>query len=288
MIYEDLSRRNLPNVLGSSANIENWPQRRKEILELLAREVYGVSPPAPDKTVSNIVFEDENAWGGKATHREVALTFPTDRGDFSFDCDMVIPKSEKKLPLFVHISFEKYPSGKHCPIEEIIDSGFALASFCYKDITGDNKDFSSGLAGMFERDESPWQWGKISLWVYAASRVMDYVCGLSEIDKKAITVVGHSRLGKTALWCAAQDERFAAVVSNNSGCSGAALSRGKKGESVKDITGRFPFWFCENYKKYASAESTMPFDQHFLLALIGPRPLYVASAQFDNLADPSS
>lgn len=288
MIYDDLLKRNLPNVLENNMKVEDWPQRRKEILELLSREVYGFSPPPPKEIRSETLFEDENAWAGKAIHREINLSFPTDLGDFSFPCNLVLPKSEKKLPLIVYISFERYPMGKHCPVEEIIDSGFALASFYYKDITSDDDDFSSGLAGKFKRDNSPWQWGKISLWAYAASRVMDYVFGLSEVNKGAITVVGHSRLGKTALWCAAQDQRFAAAVSNNSGCSGAAISRGKKGESIKDITERFPFWFCDNYKKYAGAEKAMPFDQHFLLALTAPRPLYVASAELDGWADPYS
>ncbi len=111
---------------------------------------------------------------------------------------------------------------------------------------------------------------------------------MDAIDKRRIAVAGHSRLGKTALWCAAQDERFAAVFSNDSGCSGAAITRGKVGEQIQNITEVFPYWFCSNYAKYANHEDEMPFDQHQLLACIAPRLLYVASAAEDEWADPYS
>jgi pimeloyl-ACP methyl ester carboxylesterase len=288
-MLQELKRRDLPPVVTPGTTADNWQQRRREMIEILAREEYGFSPEPPDHVSAETTFLEERAWAGKAEHREIALKFPTPKGEFSFPVDLVIPYSDEKLPLFIYISFTKYPIGKYGPIEEIVDSGYALATFCYKDVTDDkDDDFSSGLAAMYPRENTGSAWGKISMWAWAASRVMDYVQTLDAIDKNRIFVVGHSRLGKTALWCGAQDPRFSAAVSNDSGCSGAAVSRGKEGERIRDIVTRFPHWFCENYRKYQDREEELPFDQHFLIASMAPRPVYVASAVEDLWADPKS
>lgn len=290
MILKDLENRALPPLLSKGMTAEDWPARRHELMALLAREEYGISPAPPAWVKAETVACESRAWAGKAEHKELALRFPTPKGDFSFQLDTVIPNSEQPLPLIIYISFLKYPNGKYGPIEEIVDNGYALASFCYQDVTADEDDgFSSGLAGMFERpDGDRSQWGKIAMWAWAASRVMDYALTLDAIDNRRIVCAGHSRLGKTALWCGARDERFAAAVSNDSGCSGAAISRGKGGESIRAITKRFPHWFCETYRDYADREDALPFDQHALVSMLAPRPVYVASAQEDLWADPHS
>lgn len=289
-ILEDLAKRRLPPIIGENTTAENWPQRRQELLDLLAKEEYGVSPPAPAFVeAETTLLEQGHMWAGKAEHREVMLKFPTPKGEFSFPVDLVLPYSDKQMPLIIYISFTKYPIGKYGPIEEIIDGGYALATFCYEDVTADEDDgFTSGLAAMFDRAGDGSDWGKIAMWAWAASRVMDYVQTLEGIDKNRIVSIGHSRLGKTSLWCGAQDERFAASFSNDSGCSGAAITRDKTGERVEQMTNRFPHWFCKNYQKYRAKEHDMPFDQHQLLALLAPRPVYVASASEDNWADPYS
>ena len=119
-------------------------------------------------------------------------------------------------------------------------------------------------------------------------RVMDYIPHCENVDADQVAVIGHSRLGKTALFCGAMDERFRYVISNDSGCTGAAISRDKEGESIRQITERFPFWFCPRYLRYADKESELPFDQHFLLSLIAPRHLLVGSAESDLWAGPKN
>lgn len=295
MVQARLEELNLPDILtfNDGNRVENkdmWPRRRAEIIQLLGSQVYGFSPPPPPDVYWNIESRDDMAFANKAVHSVVSLKFETPKGEFSFPVHLIIPKTTVPPPLFLNIAFRQNIPDIYLPVEEIIDQGFAIASFCYQDIVPDCDDgFVSGLADMYgAKNRKPDEWGKISMWAWAAQRVMDYLQKLDDIDKKRIAVVGHSRLGKTALWCAAQDQRFFMGISNNSGCSGAAINRGKKGERIKDIVNRFGYWFCENYSQYIDNESSMPFDQHFLIAALAPRFVYVSSAREDEWADPES
>lgn len=269
---------------------EDWKLRREEIVDILCAEEYGYMPKVYGKTVYSAEPVGDTQCAGHATTEKITATFPTEKGDFTFSFHLTVPTSEGKHPLFVIMNFGEYIYGKYIPLEEIVDNGFAVAKIYYQDITSDDGDMTNGLAGMYTRPDDGTGYGKISLWAFAMSRALDCIIDRPEIDSTKVAAIGHSRLGKTALWCGANDERFTYVISNDSGCGGAAYERTKheNAETIAFMNVTFPFWFCENRQKYAGHEGEMPFDQHFLVAASAPRNVLVGSANLDLWADPYS
>ena len=263
---------------------------KKEMIELMLREEYGILPAAPFSVTAETEKTDKSFCAGKAPLKRIKLCCQAEWGEFSFPVYFVCPRSDDKIPCFIHINFRDLIPDRYQPTEELVDNGYATLTFCYEDISSDNADFTDGLAGIVYKDgkRDSHQCGKIGLWAWAAMAVMNYAMSLRELDSERISVVGHSRLGKTALLAGALDERFFCAFSNDSGCGGAALSRGKTGETVAKIVERFPYWFCENFKKYADREDSLPFDQHWLIAANAPHRVYVASAVEDTWAHPEN
>jgi hypothetical protein len=177
-------------------------------------------------------------------------------------------------------------------VEKLMARGYALATIQRADIEPDYADgWRHGIRGFLleqsgQKEFAPNAWGAIGAWAWGLSRTLDVLEKEKAVDAKRAAVIGHSRMGKTALWAGAQDERFALVISNDSGEGGAALARRDFGETTAGMNKNFPHWFNANFKKYGDKEEPMPFDQHERLALVAPRPLYVASAAEDLWADP--
>ena len=276
-------------------NRRQWEKlRRPELLAQFQREMFGIMPPGPSELCFDVRSEDKEALSGKATKKEVDVYLDASR-TLSMKLLMFIPNDRKgPVPAFLGANFKGNEAtmgvnARRWPFEYIVSRGYAVITFAREDVDPDRHDgFADGVHGLLDKgkERTPESWGTIAAWAWGLSRAMDYLEHDSDIDSRRVAVLGHSRLGKTALWAGAVDQRFAMVISNDSGCSGAAISRRCSGETLTAINTRFPHWFCENYHKYNDNENLLPFDQHELVALIAPRPVYVASASEDLWADP--
>ena len=311
---------------GKIKTAKDWYRKqRPEILQKFTEEVYGKVPGVLGIHEVKVWETSPDALNGLAVRRQLSLFFKKGDKSLEVNVLMYLPKSQQRVPVFLAYNFtgnhavyndpnirlteswvnndpsvgiinnqvteqSRATASNRWPVEEIIKSGYGLVTLYYGDVDPDKDDFSDGIEPFFYQENQTHpkfdEWGSIAAWAWGLSRVMDYLEKDDLVDAKKVAVLGHSRLGKTALWAGATDQRFALVVSNESGCGGAALSKRIFGETVQIINTSFPHWFCGNFKKYNNNEADLPIDQHMLLALIAPRPLYVASAEGDKWADP--
>jgi hypothetical protein len=270
----------LPDVLAGpdgrpAVTPEDWKTRcRPHQFALLEAHVYGQR--LPDAAVFPVGEPEKSsvtlAGGVRATRLQARLRLGNGAQAPVVEVLLYLPESDKPVPVFLNLNFTGNDAEPLAPVEAMLARGYGMATACYGDIFPDKPD------GRAE--------GAIGAWAWGLSRILDWLVRQPEIDATRVIVVGHSRNGKAALWAGACDERFAMVVSNESGCGGAALERRNYGETIADITRRFPHWFCPKYATYAGRAAELPTDQHALLAMVAPRPLYVASAIDDRWADP--
>ncbi len=277
----------------------DWPKRRAELLELFRENIYGRAPVGRPASLKFEVFDSAtNTMDGRATRKQVKISYRGPGGEGTIKLVLFTPNNAPKpAPCFLlicnrsvtNIDPTRVLKSDFWPAEEIVARGYAAAAFFNGDVAPDKYDgFKSGAHAIFDSasGRSSNSWGTIAAWAWGTSRCLDYLETDRSVDAKRVAVVGHSRGGKTALWAGAEDERFAFVVSNDSGSTGAAIARNKEGEHIRDINRGFPHWFCDNYKHFNDRENDLPIDQHELLALIAPRLLYVASAIEDKWSDP--
>jgi len=310
---------NLPELLTAASGQQiidrtSWEKiRRPEILQLYTDQVYGRIPGKPAGMRFHTVSTDAVA----PIRKEIDIIFGTASNAPVLHLVLWLPAGVKKAPVFIGLNFmgnhsvhtdpnitvtdtwklanagktvERGAQAARWQVDTLIAHGYGLATAWYQDLEPDRADgwktgIRTTLAGSLNCPADAW--GALAVWGWGLSRIMDYLETEKTVNARAVIATGHSRLGKAALWGAANDQRFAMIVSNNSGEGGAAISRRDFGETVKRINTSFPHWFIGAYKQYNDAVNRLPVDQHMLLALMAPRPLYVASAAEDLWADPT-
>lgn len=308
------------------ATAADWFERRRpQILAEFTEQVFGKAPPAPKQIQFAVVSQSDHALNDIAIRKEIEIVLAEEPQPVKMTMLLYIPKSARPAAAFWGLNFQgnhtvttepdvrinpnwidnnavgvvdhrateasRGSRADRWPLEMIVGRGYAVATAYYGDIDPDFDDgFQNGIHAAFRKPGQTQpavdEWGSIAAWAWGLSRGLDYLRQDPDVDGTRVAAIGHSRLGKTALWAGATDPRFALVISNDSGCGGAALSRRVFGETVAAINHSFPHWFCDNFNRYNDNEAALPVDQHELLALIAPRPLYVASASEDLWADP--
>lgn len=304
----------LPNALVMAdgtdvTTTEEFETRKTEILALFEENVYG---PLPQEgfTTSFEVVEEGVALNGAAIRKQVKITVSTDKGSSDALMLLYVPNTDTPAPVIIGLN----SNGNHAAIadenvlpsysfdtedgsweekrgekayrwniEDSISRGYAVATIYSGDFAPDSGDgYATRVVSLFDEEE----FKAVGAWSFGLMRAVDYMQEDTSIDAGHIAVVGHSRLGKAAVWAGANDTRIGMVISNDSGNSGASLSRSNRGETVYSINLAFPYWFCSKYAEYGNNENALPVDQNLLLASIAPRLLYVASAEDDMWSDP--
>lgn len=296
---------------------------RDAMINALSETVYG-SIPAFDFTQTEHLVESGPLAGTEGVTREQwRVTLKNDAAETGFDLVLFLPAdSAKPAPVFVGLNFNgnhtvhsdpaillttswcrpdaesgivdnrateagRGTQSSRWPIELITSRGYGLVTVYCGDLAPDDPlRWTDGVAGLWSGRQSEASPGAIAAWAWGLRRAVDALDRHPDVDSARFSVLGHSRLGKTALWAGALDERVALVISNDSGCGGAALSRRRVGERLVNINTAFPHWFTPRFSEYNEREADLPVDQHQLLAAVAPRALYVASAEDDLWADP--
>jgi hypothetical protein len=265
-------------------DVDTWNRKRRpEIIKLFENNVYGrtmIGKPA------EMTWKVTSAVDSNAITKNVTIYFTGKTDGPKMDLNIFLPLGAAKKPTPVFLIPGWYANPKI-----LLPRGYGLVTFNPGQIEPDNKNgYAKSIRKAFAKPEQtqpePDEWGAIGAWAWAASRAMDYIVTDHDIDANKVAVLGFSRFGKVAMWAGAQDQRFAIVFSGGSGCGGATIVRRGFGETVRSINGFAPYWFCRNFKTYGNRVNDLPVDWHMLIALMAPRPVYIAVAEQDYWGDP--
>lgn len=301
---------------------EDWESNQRNFwLKVIEDEMFGRFP-GEALSVTFIVNSSQPVFENTAIRKEVTINVKNSGQEKDISLLLYIPKSAETVPVFLGLNFygnhtiindpkvrihrswvqnndafeitnnrasekNRGVRSHRWPVTYLLEQGYGIATIYYGEIDPDFDDnFENGIHELLDEQTDKTKLSSLSAWAWGLSQAMTYLQQDPDVSSDQVAVIGHSRLGKAALWAGAIDPRFSMVISNDSGCGGAALSRRRFGETVNRINHSFPHWFCDAFNQYNNQEDNLPFDQHTLLSLIAPRPLYIASAEEDQWADP--
>ncbi|MGN0832131.1 MAG: acetylxylan esterase [Kiritimatiellia bacterium] len=320
-LYDQAEPIGLPELLQTAdgrriASVREWESRRRELLDFFTRNVYGERPvERPDDLRFEPIGEEVELPGLPAVRKRVRIRFSGPRGPWQFEACAFVPKAasaDRPAPAFLLIcnrrletfaDIERKVKSAFFPVESLIARGYAAVVFRNTELAADDypptfapdgtariadPDFASGLHACWAEARTETSWGAISAWAWGASRVLDWLETVPSVDAARVAVVGHSRGGKTSLWAAASDSRFALACVNDSGCCGAKLNHVavSMSETIQQDNHNNPHWFARSYRQFNGRDFVLPYDQHWIAALVAPRLLYIASASEDAGAGP--
>ncbi len=308
-----------PQPVMEVAGLDAWTHRKDELKEAFAGNVYG---PWPDGLAVELISRRlvEPAYvGGRGRLEELLLQIGRGKGARQVHLGLAVPDGEGPFPVIIGQTFAPNcnafastqlsgSNGQACksanapfifrfifgefiaraPVEAYLDAGFAYASFHASEFVPDSQERAGPVLAELQRQAGQGPTGTIMAWAFVYSAAIDVFSEDDRIDPDRIAVFGHSRHGKSALVAGAWDERIDVVISHQSGFGGAALSRSAVGEGVARITSTYPHWFDPAYGALGEDTNRLPVDQHQLIALIAPRPVFLGNARRDVWSDPNS
>lgn len=263
---------------------DDWRRRREEIAAMLAHYEYGHMPRPPGNVRASDVTATTVLKGKGVLRRAVLQMGPGHK--VRMNVGIYLPANADG-PVPVLMAVEPMWLDHLLPIAElVVKRGYGLAGYERHDLDPDDADRTNGVHPLYP----DYDWASIAVWAWGAMRLVDYLETLPEVDAKRLALTGHSRAGKTALLAGALDERIALVAPHCSGAGGAGSYRivGQKAETLRSITNRkrFHYWFHPRLGEFGRQEKRLPFDQHFLKALVAPRPVVSLEGLEDHWANP--